>query len=114
MKNLEFYEELEVILDKYTENGWMNDALDGDDVDRLTEHVRNQLNLMNGNITNDEYLTLEVNGENKSTYAIYVEVDGRKREEYHYEANNIHEALGKFFKDNPCISYDDIIDHVEL
>lgn len=49
-----------------------------------------------------------------STYAIYVEVEGHEREEYHYEANNIQEALGQFFMDNPCISYDDIIEHLEI
>ena len=57
MRDLEFYEELRSILRKYSE-GW-NQALDGDEVDRLTEHIKNQLNLMNGNITDDEYLKLE-------------------------------------------------------
>ena len=33
--------------------------LTGDEVDVLVEHLRNMLNLMNGNITHDEYLELE-------------------------------------------------------
>ena len=37
------------------------DPLDGDDVDRLTEHLRNRLNLFEGNITDEEYEQLEEN-----------------------------------------------------
>lgn len=58
MKDLGFENELCQILDKYDDN-WKNDSLDGDDVDRLIEHLRNQLNLINGNITNKEYEDLE-------------------------------------------------------
>ena len=35
--------------------------LTGEEVDVLIEHLRNMLNLMNGNITHDEYLKLEEN-----------------------------------------------------
>ena len=51
-----------------------------------------------------------------STYAIYVEIKGEKhnREEYHYEANSIEEALGKFFMENENFTYVDIIDHMEI
>ncbi len=48
------------------------------------------------------------------TYAIYVEVEGYEREEHHYTGNSVEEALGKFFIDNPIVSYDDIIDHLEI
>ncbi len=58
MEELEFEFELGLILDKYDEN-WVNESLDGDEVDRLVEHLRNQLNLINGNITNEEYQELE-------------------------------------------------------
>lgn len=58
MQDLQFENELCQILDKYDDN-WKNDSLDGDDVDRLIEHLRNQLNLINGNITNKEYEDLE-------------------------------------------------------
>ena len=33
--------------------------LDGDEVDRLTEHLRNRINLFEGNITEKEYAKLE-------------------------------------------------------
>lgn len=52
-----------------------------------------------------------------STYAIYVEIKGEEeynREEYHYEANNIEEALGKFFMENENFTYMDIIDYMEI
>jgi glutamate/tyrosine decarboxylase-like PLP-dependent enzyme len=58
MQDLQFENELCQILDKY-DDSWKNDSLDGDDVDRLIEHLRNQLNLINGNITNKEYEDLE-------------------------------------------------------
>lgn len=49
-----------------------------------------------------------------NTYAIYIELEGEEREEYHYQAQSIKEALGMFFVDNPCLSYDDIIKHVKI
>ena len=57
MQELQFEEELYKILDIYTENGEFD--LDGDEVDALVEHLRNQLNLIYGNITNEEYAELE-------------------------------------------------------
>lgn len=61
--DLEFEEELYKILDRYTQgDSWTETPLDGDEVDKLTEHIRNQLNLINGNITNEEYLELEESG----------------------------------------------------
>lgn len=59
MEELEFETELYSILDKYTDNSWQNEALDSDEVEMLVEHLRNQLNLINGNITNEEYNRLE-------------------------------------------------------
>lgn len=35
------------------------EPLDGDEVDRLTEHLRNKINLFEGNITQEEYDELE-------------------------------------------------------
>lgn len=56
---LQFGEELQKILNIYTDNEWTSEPLDGDEVDNLTEHIRNQLNLLNGNITEQEYEKLE-------------------------------------------------------
>lgn len=56
---MEFENELIQILDTYSEGAWQQEPLDGDEVDRLTEHIRNRLNLINGNITNKEYEELE-------------------------------------------------------
>lgn len=52
MLNLEFEKQLQEILDIYNQGN--NEALDGDEIDVLIEHLRNQLNLMQGNITNKE------------------------------------------------------------
>lgn len=57
MLNLEFEKQLQEILDIYNQGN--NEALDGDEVDILIKHLRNQLNLMQGNITNKEYKELE-------------------------------------------------------
>lgn len=55
MFNLEFEDELIKILNKYNKS-WVKEPLDSDEVEILTEHLRNQLDLINGNITNKEYL----------------------------------------------------------
>ena len=51
--------ELIAILDTYTKGNWLIEPLDGDEVDVLIEHLRNHLNLLNGNITQTEYELLE-------------------------------------------------------
>ena len=51
----EYAELLCKILDIYTENSWEDYPLDSDEVDRLTEFLRAKLNLINGNITQEEY-----------------------------------------------------------
>lgn len=53
--NQEYDEALYEILDEYTNENWENETLDGDEVDRLTEFLRAKLNLINGNITQEEY-----------------------------------------------------------
>lgn len=53
--NQEYDEALYEILDIYTNENWGNETLDGDEVDRLTEFLRAKLNLINGNITQEEY-----------------------------------------------------------
>lgn len=58
-QNLQFGEELIKILDIYTEKDWRNEPLDSDEVDRLVKHLKNQLDLINGNITKSEYDFLE-------------------------------------------------------
>ena len=52
--NMEFEEFLIQILNRY-DISWQEDPLDSDEVDTLVEHLRNQLNLINGNITRAEY-----------------------------------------------------------
>ena len=52
---MEFEKQLLEILDIYTEKDWKNEPLDSDEVDKLVEHLRNQLDLINGNITDEEY-----------------------------------------------------------
>ena len=58
MVELEFENELYKILDKYASD-WNDTPLDDLEVDRLTYHIKNQLNLINGNITYKEYTELE-------------------------------------------------------
>ena len=60
MFDLEFEDELIEILNKYDEDGnWVKEPLDSDEVEVLIGHLRNQLDLINGNITNEEYLERE-------------------------------------------------------
>lgn len=58
-EDLQFGKQLLDILDIYTDKEWTDEPLDGDEVDKLTEHIKNQLNLINGNITEQEYKDLE-------------------------------------------------------
>lgn len=51
----EFDNSLYEILDIYTEYNWENEPLDTDEVDRLVELLKIKLNLINGNITTEEY-----------------------------------------------------------
>lgn len=53
--NQEYNKALYEILDTYTENSWEDKPLDGDEVDRLIEILKAKLNLINGNITQEEY-----------------------------------------------------------
>ena len=43
------------ILDIYTDNNWENEPLDEDEIDSLVEILKLKLNLINGNITEEEY-----------------------------------------------------------
>ena len=58
MIELEFENELYNILDKY-DIDWQKEPLDMNEVDILIKHLKNQLNLINGNITREEYENLE-------------------------------------------------------
>lgn len=75
---MEFEKELIDILNIYTENGWVTEPLDGDEVDRLTEHLRNRLNLINGNITKEEYDDLEEQQPDKYDIAKEVRIEDFK------------------------------------
>lgn len=56
---MEFEKELVGILDTYTDYTWQNEPLDSDETSKLAEHLKNQLDLINGNITREEYFQLE-------------------------------------------------------
>lgn len=43
------------LLDVYTDNSWENEPLDEDEIDGLVEFLKLKLNLINGNITTEEY-----------------------------------------------------------
>lgn len=58
-EDLQFGRLLIQILDLYTDNDWREEPLDSDEVDRLVKHLKNQLELINGNITKEEYIKLE-------------------------------------------------------
>ena len=55
--NLEFGKQLTEILDIYTDKEWQDEPLDSDEVDVLIGHLKNQLELMNGNIIVAEQLS---------------------------------------------------------
>lgn len=84
-EELEFENELIAILDKYDEgNGetWKETPLDGDEVDTLVEHLRNQLNLLNGNITKEEYIKLETLKDVIEKLRDYIYADYHRLEEF--------------------------------
>lgn len=54
---IEFIQPISKIIASYKDGS--DEPLDGDEVDMLTEHVRNRINLHEGNITDSEYEELE-------------------------------------------------------
>ncbi len=54
-----FLAHLMPIIKAYKQSGAVDSPLDGDEVDRLIGHIRNAINLQEGNITTDEYIILE-------------------------------------------------------
>ena len=50
-------EEIRKIIKEYKDEN--DEALDGDEVDRLVEHIRNKINFFEGNLTEEEYNKLE-------------------------------------------------------
>lgn len=55
-KDLEFGKQLIEILDIYTDKEWADEPLDENEVNDLLSVLGRQLNLINGNITEKEYL----------------------------------------------------------
>jgi|LSQX01.3.fsa_nt_gb hypothetical protein len=55
LKYMNWSDHLNAILQDYKEGSSDEEALDGDEVDNLTEIIRAQLNLIEENITWDEY-----------------------------------------------------------
>ena len=53
----EFEEEVRKIIKMYKKGN--REPLDGDEVDKLIEQIRNRINLIEGNITEREYEELE-------------------------------------------------------
>lgn len=63
-ENLQFGKQLVEILDVYTENGFSNgEPLDSDDVNDLILILHAQLELINGNVTEEEYEELLIKRE---------------------------------------------------
>ena len=50
--------EVKSIIDDFKKDNNITDPLDGDEVDGLTEILKAEINLNEGNITRDEYLTI--------------------------------------------------------
>ncbi|MEW6687418.1 MAG: hypothetical protein AB1393_14635 [Candidatus Edwardsbacteria bacterium] len=57
IKETTWLDELKSIITDYKEGS--DEPLDGDEVDRLIEHIRNRINLHEGNITDAEFEELE-------------------------------------------------------
>jgi len=57
VKNLGFFDELRDIIKLYKDGS--KEPLDGDEVESLIKHLKNQVNLIEGNITEEEYDELE-------------------------------------------------------
>lgn len=55
-KDLEFGKQLIEILDIYTDKEWADEPLDENEVNDLLKVLEKQLNLINGNITEKEYM----------------------------------------------------------
>lgn len=56
-RDLNFFDELREIIKLYKDGS--EEPLDGDEVDRLAKHLKNQINYIEGNITDEEYDKLE-------------------------------------------------------
>ena len=54
---LNFFDELRDIIKLYKVLN--EEPLDGDEVDKLVKHLKNQINFIEGNITEEEYTKLE-------------------------------------------------------
>lgn len=55
-EDLEFGKQLIEILDIYTQKEWVDEPLSEDEIKELVKTLENQLNFINGNITEREYL----------------------------------------------------------
>ena len=55
-EDLEFGKQLIEILDIYTDKEWTDEPLDENEVNDLLKVLEKQLNLINGNITEKEYM----------------------------------------------------------
>ena len=55
-EDLEFGKQLIEILDIYTQKEWVDEPLSEDEIKELIKTLENQLNFINGNITEREYL----------------------------------------------------------
>jgi hypothetical protein len=60
LDRMEFGEELQSIITKFKDG--TDEPLDGDEVDVLTRIINAKINLIEGNITDEEYLNVEFTG----------------------------------------------------
>ena len=60
----------------------------------------------------EEIKVIDNGGE--SCFGIYFYNKQGNRNEVHVYANNIEEALGVFFMKNTNVTYDEILDHIEI
>ena len=102
---MEYEKELIDILNIYSEFTWKKEPLDGDEVDRLVEHLRNQLNLINGNITQEEYDKDEECGKIATDEIVYNELPIKNLAQLSYSIYQDDSLIESEDKANECLKY---------
>ena len=102
---MEYEKELIDILNIYSEFTWKKEPLDGDEVDRLVEHLRNKLNLINGNITQEEYDKDEECGKIETGEIVYNELPIKNLAQLSYSIYQDDSLIESEDKANECLKY---------
>ena len=102
---MEYEKELIDILNIYSEFTWKKEPLDGDEVDRLVEHLRNKLNLINGNITQEEYDKDEECGKIETDEIVYNELPIKNLAQLSYSIYQDDSLIESEDKANECLKY---------